>query len=79
MKFEIYNEKNEEEKKVYLKLEKVGDTIHIIAVDELGDEYECGNLLHINSNGVIIRCTAIDPNLGFKLDENGRIKIHGVD
>jgi hypothetical protein len=44
-----------------------------MAVDEQGKRKYCGDLLTIASDGFIKRHIAVDPNLGFQLDNNERV------
>ena len=76
MELEIWDEKQDEEEPVRLRLVKrdSGD-ITLIAVDEEGDKIRWGNLLTLRSNGSVYRHEGVNENLGFDLDDLGRIGI----
>lgn len=51
------------------------EVVKLVAVDKDGNPYSAGNILYFNDNGTVTRCTDVDPELGFQLDELGRVKI----
>lgn len=77
MKLEIYDEKKvEEEKKVRLRLVKNWDGhICLRAVDEDGDMIDRCALVYFSKEGHVGRYLGVNPDLGFDLDEKGRIKL----
>lgn len=78
MKLEIYDEKKvkEEKKKVRLRLirDDYGNVI-LTAVNKNGKRFEDGNLIYFDSKGCLKRNCGVNPDLGFVLDDRGRIKI----
>jgi hypothetical protein len=79
MKLKVFEQEQEKEKEVILKLEEWSDGIVLIAVDEDGNKVVRGKLLRLQNNGMIHLYRAIDTDLGFQLDSKGRIKIEGVE
>ncbi len=76
MKLEIYDGATPEpETVVTLRLQKESGSIWLIAVDERGVMVRGGNILRIKSDGSIYRVRGIDPDIGFDLDAEGRVKI----
>ncbi len=65
----------EPEKAATLRLQKESGSIWLIAVDERGVMVGGGNILRIKSDGSIYRCRGVDPDIGFDLDVQGRVKI----
>ncbi len=78
MKLEIYDDTTPEtEKVVTLRLQRFcGDgPIWLSAVDERGVTVGGGNILRIKPDGSIKRCRGVEPDIGFDLDVQGRVKI----
>jgi len=76
MKLEIYGEQQEKlEQIVRLRLEKSEDAISVIAVKENGNRISWGHLMKFLPSGQIHFSQLINPDLGFDLDKDGRIKI----
>ncbi len=50
-------------------------SIRLTAVDERGKTNPRGNILWIKPDGSIKRCRGVDPDIGFDLDVQGRVKI----
>lgn len=75
MKLKVYQSKTvESEPVVRLALREDDDgDITLMAVDEQGKRKYCGDLLTIASDGFIKRHIAVDPDLGFQLDNNERV------
>ncbi len=74
-KFKVYSPQDTEEKTVYLKLEPSGsDSVELYAVDKNGHLRIRGRLLCFE-DGRLRLCAGIDPDLGFDLDDIGRIKL----
>lgn len=72
MKIEIYNEKEEEEKKVFLELCEIDtDEVSLNVVDSKGIQ---ATLLSITEEGIILR-TGINPAIGLKLDSLHRLNV----
>ena len=75
MKLEIYGEKEEEGKTVRLRLVKDDDDdIQIYAVDKNGEKVLGGLIGWFNRKGKLNLCSGVNPDLGFQLDEDSRIK-----
>ena len=70
--FKVYDEKSEE---VYLTLISFSGGIELCAVDRTGKAMKQGNILSILQSGGIKLTVAVNPDLGFQLDEKGRVKI----
>ncbi len=76
MKFEIFNKpRKPKEKSVMLRIGLHPDGCEIVAVDDNGDPIPMGRLLRFEKSGKIFRLRNINPDLGFALDECGRIKL----
>lgn len=74
MKLEVF--KPSKTKKTVLDLRSDEDgSIVLCAVDESGCPLSAGYLLYIEPSGHILRIENVDPSLGFKLDEKGRIVV----
>lgn len=73
MKLKIYS-KQEKEQEVYLKLEKHGGYVVLMTTNKNGERIIAGALLFINSDGTIQLAENVNPNLGFQLDKQGKIK-----
>lgn len=76
MKLEIYEESKEKEP-VRLKLQKssAGEAIFLVAVDKDGDRLDHGNLLTILNDGHLYLNGSINPEIGLKLDHEGRLRV----
>ena len=70
--FRVYGE---DVKEVSLKLQSFSDCIKLCAVDRTGTVMKQGNILSILQSGGIKLAEAVNPDLGFQLDEKGRVKI----
>lgn len=76
MKLEIYSEQLKMSERITrLRLEKSGDEISIVAVRENGSYIDSGHLMRFFPGGQIRLFQHVNPDLGFDLDEEGRIKI----
>ena len=63
------------DKVVRIDVKQSADGIVINAVDENGDIVAGGHLVKLRTTGRIWHCRNVDPDLGFDLDGNGRIKL----
>lgn len=75
MKLEVYGEGQDSEVPVRLRLIQEGNNVKLIAVDEDGDALYSGYLFTITADGYLVRCTHVNPSLGFKLEDADKIKI----
>jgi len=76
MKFEIFNEpQKSKEKLVTLRTVLDSDGCTIVAVKDNGDFLLRGHLLRFQKCGKVLRFRDVDPDLGFALDEYGKIKL----
>lgn len=76
MKLEVYSEDEEEDKTVRLRfLEYGGGNFIVTVVDKRGNRLSQGDLIWFNKDGTIHRETSVNPDLGFQLDKDGRIKL----
>ncbi len=75
MKLEIYDDTTPEpESVVRLHLVKHGSSIAVHAVDANGETEPAGRILLFHSDGTISRTGSMNSDLGFQLDESGRVK-----
>ena len=75
MKLRIFGEKPASEER-FLMLDDRGDgDIAVVVVDILGIAIEQGHLLAIKSNGRIKLYSDVSKDLGFELDNEGKLKI----
>lgn len=74
MKFKIFNnsKKNEE---VFFKLEEYFDTVKLAACDSEGNTLPDSDILSIQTDGTLRIFPYVNPTLGLKLDNKGRIII----
>lgn len=77
MKLEVYEEKEEKEKKtVRLRLKDYEDgDVSLLVVDKDGDEMKAGTLLVLQEDGTLYLNENISKDLGFKLDGDGKLKV----
>ncbi|MDD5225673.1 MAG: hypothetical protein PHV97_00630 [Candidatus Omnitrophica bacterium] len=80
MKFEIYQEKPQEQEKVTrfrLVRDHAGDIV-LMAVDASGNKLYCGNILWIDRQGRIRRFSGLSPEIGLELEEdsNHRVRVY---
>ena len=75
MKLQVYEPTTtKKEVIVRLKLGADGNDVTVIAVDEDGDRVDAGTLLTFKSNGTILRMHYVSDELGFAVDDKGRIE-----
>ena len=78
MKIEIFvKEPDVGEDTVRLGLVRKGNAVYLAAVDVLGEPVRFGYLLRFRENGRVDKCIGINPALGFRLDNQGRMHIEG--
>jgi len=75
MEIRIFEEPEEAKSEpVRLRLVPYGkNSVMLMAVGPDGTAKSSGNLLRLNSDGTLHRCTSINPDLGFALDIDGKI------
>jgi len=75
MKFTIYEETEEKEQEIQLRLTKDSDNgqVYIAIVDEVDGE-ELYAVLEFLADGTMRRCLCLSSTLGLQLDNQGRIK-----
>ena len=80
-KLQVYDPTPREEEKITrVKLLDYGyGIVTVIAVDKDGYEVAAGNLFQLLPNGKIQRVRCVNPDLGFMLDDEGRIKFEDKD
>jgi len=77
MKLKIYSESKEEQAPVYLKLIEGADgDVKLIACDEAGNRVFGGNILALTPAGKIQVHQNVSPDLGFQLDQKGKVIIY---
>ncbi len=76
MKLEIYDDTTPElEKIVRLRLVRGGPgIIKLVVVSDDGERLPCGTILSLVAGGRIHREVRVDPDCGFELDGEGRVK-----
>ena len=75
LKLQAYKPQPEEEKITRVKIhDHGGGIVTVIAVDKDGNRADQGILFRLLPNGTIQRMPSVNPNLGFVLDDKGRIK-----
>jgi len=74
MKVKVYETIKEKESIVRLKMQQSGDTVQIIAVDEMGRPNLSGHICHFSPDGKLVLNTGVNEKLGFDLDSTGQIK-----
>ena len=80
MKQTFYQPYDNLEKSVLLKLHSYfNGTVALVAVEKDGTILKNGYILTINSSGMITRNSDVSDQLGFVLDNEGRITISGGD
>ena len=74
MEFEMYKEKKEKTQKVIFKsyIDGTDGCLMVDAVDE--DGFLLSHILYITKGGKLNKCGCVDPEIGFKLDTNGKIE-----
>ena len=65
---------NPSEKAVLIKVEQRGRVIVATAVNESGERHSQGQLFSLR-NGVLYLALCVGEDLGFQLDDQGRIKV----
>jgi len=75
MKLEVYNSPKPEEEVIRLKLTEHGPNVALMAVNKDGNVVLGGYLLVITLNGHIKLSRNVNADLGFELDEFGRINV----
>ena len=74
MKFKVFDSsKNNEE--VFFKLEECHDTVELVACDREGNTLPDSDILSIQTDGTLRIFPYVNPTLGLKLDDDGRIII----
>ena len=75
LKLQAYNPRETEEKSTRVKLEDHGSgIINVVVVDKDGNRVDQGILFCLLPYGTIQRMPSVNPDLGFVLDDKGRIK-----
>lgn len=75
MRIESYTEKAPANEPLRLKLMQSGSDVMIIAVDKFGNKLTAANIVRIKSDGSFHRQSAVNKDLGLKLDSARRIVI----
>ena len=75
MKLRIFGEKHASEERFLMLDDRPDGDIAVVAVDINGIAIEQGYLLAIKSNGRIKLYSDVSKDLGFELDNEGRIEI----
>ena len=73
MKFQAYDEKQEQTPDVYLRVINGGKYAYLVACNQRGEVYRGGRILRIGEEGALELCSNLNPSLGFKLDDRGQI------
>jgi len=77
MKLGIYDEAKIVERPVILRLSRFvcSGAVELKAVNERGERLIRGDILVILPNGTIKMAEQVDPDLGFQLDKDGKVKL----
>ena len=75
MILKVLEKEDAEKQPIYLKLRQMGDEVDVITVDKNGNLWSWGYLLRFCNDGRIYLCSIVNPNLGFKLNDDGQIEI----
>lgn len=75
MRFEVYQPDKIEAPLTRLTLKQSGGYVLLCAVKADGEIEAGGSILTINPSGKIKMFKSVDPDLGFCLDDGGRVKI----
>jgi len=76
MKLKVWNSDKEVDLVVNIAAQADSTGISFEAVQESGSPFRCGLLFRLTSDGLYL-FTDVNPDLGFTLDESGRIQIIG--
>lgn len=63
-------------KNIYLRLVDTINGVDLICVDEEGDAIRCGRILTVGNSGQVHLNEGLSSELGFKLDNDGKIMIN---
>ena len=74
MKCKVFGVPREPE--VLFKLEECYDTVKLVACDSEGNMLPDNNILSIQRDGTLYLFRDVNPSLGLKLDEDGRITLN---
>ena len=74
MKLAIYTDTPDVEKTLILKLEHSMYGISLVVVDEEGAPVPAGTILDISGAGRVLFRDNVHPDLGFDLNDEGRVK-----
>ena len=78
MAIEMYQDNAKKTKQYLVKLVDIGNDIELIVVDEEGHEYSTHHLLSIDKRtGGVTLYEGINPEFGFDLNKQGRLKLKG--
>ena len=77
MKFKIWQEQGKEpaDEPVMLRLVPTSGGMQVQVVDEYGERVIAGSLVTFWDDGTLTISSSVNPELGFKLDKAGRIKL----
>lgn len=71
MKFKVFTG-NEIEETIFLRLREEDGSIHVYACNKFGEGLTRGNILKVNSDGIML-CEYVSPKIGLPLDDEGRV------
>ena len=77
MRIEVYGNR-EAESVLRLRLVEAKRGVDLVAVDADGTMINCGHLLHIRNDGVLVLHKNVNGRLGLPLDGAGRIVVEEV-
>ena len=78
MRFKIYNAKTTVTTPILLALQEVEGEVSVIVVDSNGNKIEQGCILVLGEDGAFYRCAGVSPEIGLKLDNQGKIREGGM-
>lgn len=74
--FKAYEEnKKEDVREVYFRIINYCGEVMLIACDSDGKNFYAGNILLISDDGTIVRSQGVNPAIGLKTDDKGRVII----
>jgi len=75
MKIKVYTTPKFKKETVYLRLVDQGNRVVLQVVDDQGNRVNRGDLLSFRCDGSVIRQQHVNSELGFMLDDEGRLII----
>ena len=74
MRVEVYGNR-EDDSVLRLRLVEAVGRVDLIAVDTEGAKMDCGYILYIRNDGVLVLRKGVNSRLGLQLDESGCVRL----